>query len=62
LDWRNIKKFEDAVLPAYHLGWFHLVQAEVELWLAIAVDIEQHSCAWVEPSASSNDITDEVLL
>eukprot|EP00983_Pelagomonas_calceolata_P008857 287860-Pelagomonas_calceolata.AAC.3 len=35
------------------------LQAEVEKWLAVAVDIEQHSRAWVEPFASSKEYSDE---
>eukprot|EP00200_Dunaliella_tertiolecta_P003314 CAMPEP_0202352070 /NCGR_PEP_ID=MMETSP1126-20121109/8424_1 /ASSEMBLY_ACC=CAM_ASM_000457 /TAXON_ID=3047 /ORGANISM="Dunaliella tertiolecta, Strain CCMP1320" /LENGTH=1278 /DNA_ID=CAMNT_0048944237 /DNA_START=55 /DNA_END=3891 /DNA_ORIENTATION=- len=34
-------------------------KAEVEKWLAVAVDIEQHSRAWVEPFASSKEYSDE---
>ncbi|KAF5832251.1 tRNA synthetases class I-domain-containing protein [Dunaliella salina] len=34
-------------------------KAEVERWLAVAVDIEHHSRAWVEPFASSKEYSDE---
>jgi len=36
------------------------MQAEVEQWLAAAVEIEQHSRPWIEPFASSAEYTDEV--
>ena len=43
----------------------HLIscsQAAVDSWLAVAVDIEQHSCPWVEPFASSSNYTEEVRM